>query len=151
MSRHAIFIPIDNYVQSPDNNFNWNFGGSIIEADRTLFMLHTFPGTGEREWLFTGLTGTPVQGNVFEFGIAVPYIDDDVMERTYTLEDGLSFSHMHSIPILPGAVSFVYADSAELTIRLDPINGTVQGDYKATFRTHRLMPGGTFKLKRTDQ
>jgi hypothetical protein len=87
----------------------------------------------------------------------VPYIDDNVLEYTYKLGDGkdLHVSHMHSIPAPDGFIGFrsVDADDAELTIRLDPVKGTVQGDFNALFKSHgyRLFPQGTFKLIRDDQ
>ncbi|MBS4078100.1 hypothetical protein [Pseudomonas rustica] len=99
----------------------------------------------------------PEKETYFSFIFSVPYLNEDLTERTYKLGDGqgLSFSHSHSVPAPSGGTAFtsINADEAELTIRLDRTSGTVTGDYFATFksRRYRLRPEGTFQLTRTDQ
>ncbi|WP_283183764.1 hypothetical protein [Pseudomonas svalbardensis] len=155
MSTKDIFIPKGNSIQAPGNDFHWNFGSEVTRAEKTLFFLHEFPPTGELSWVMSGITGTLDDENYFSFKVSVPYIDDTLLERTYKLGDELDVSHSHSIPAPPGFTGFrfVDADNAELTIRLDPIKGTVQGDFNAIFRSegYRLNPNGTFKLTRDDQ
>lgn len=155
MSTKDIFIPKGNNIQAPENDFHWNFGSEVTRAEKTLFFLYEYPPTGELSWTISGSTGTFDEENYFGFGMSVPYIDDTLLERTYELSDELHFSHIHSIPALPGYIGYrvVDADNAELTIRLDPIKGTVQGDFNAIFKSegYRLNPNGTFKLTRDDQ
>ena len=157
MSTKDIFIPKENSVQSPGNDFHWNLGANPVYAGRTAFYQGLFEPTGERSWVFNGSTGSTDEENFFGFLLMVPYIDNNVLEYTYKLGDGkdLHVSHIHSIPAPDGGIGFrtVDADDAELTIRLDPVNGTVQGDFNALFKSrgYRLFPQGTFKLTRDDQ
>ncbi|MBC8999995.1 hypothetical protein IAI51_26050 [Pseudomonas sp. N40(2020)] len=157
MSAKNLFIPSKNRILSAGNEFHWNLGDNEIAAESTMFYHHVFPPTGEESRVFTGLTGSSEAGDFFSFTLSVPYLDQDVMEYTYTLNDGqgLALSHGHSIPAPPGfeGVRFVDADDAQLTIRLDRTKGTVQGDFVATFKSngYRLAPSGTFKLTRSDQ
>ena len=155
MSTKDIFIPKENSVQSPGNDFHWSLGADPVYAGRTAFHRSLFEPTGERSWVFNGSTGSGDEENYFSFLLMVPYIDDNALEYTYKLGDGkgLHLSHAHSIPAPDGGIGFrtVDADDAELTIRLDPIKGTVQGDFNANFKTYRLNPNGTFNLKRDDQ
>jgi hypothetical protein len=154
MSAKDIFIPKEDRIQAAGNDFHWSFGGDPIYAESTSFHRALFQPTGEVSWVFSSSTGSIAEGNFFGFQLMVPYIDDSVLEYTYKLGDGkdLHVSHLHSIPTSPGyiGVKTVDADDAELTIRLDPVNGTVQGDFNALFKSdgYRLFPQGTFKLIR---
>ncbi|MFJ7106665.1 hypothetical protein ACIQU2_03375 [Pseudomonas sp. NPDC098740] len=155
MSSRDMFIPQKKKIQAEGNQFLWHFNDPNTVAESTSFHKGYFPPTGEYSWGFSGSTGSGDEENFFSFLIMVPYLGEDVLEYTYKLGDGkdLHFSHTHSIPAPPGFTGFrvVDADDAELSIRLDPIKGTVQGDFNATFKTYRLNPNGTFKLKRDDQ
>ncbi|WP_223511732.1 hypothetical protein [Pseudomonas sp. GL-B-19] len=155
MSTKDIFIPKANSIQAPGNDFHWNFGDDPKQAEHTTFYRSLFEPTGEESWVFDGSTGSGDEENLYSFLLMVPYIDDNVLENTYKLRDGqkLHVSHTYSIPAPPGFTGFrvVDADDAELTIHLDPIKGTVQGDFNAVFKTHRMNPNGTFQLKRDDQ
>jgi hypothetical protein len=157
MSTKDIFIPKENSIQAPGNDFHWSLGADPIPAENTTFFRSLFEPTGEKSWVFDGSTGSGDEENFFSFLLMVPYIDDNVLEYTYKLGDGkgLHLSHSHSIPAPPGFTGFrtVDADDAELTITLDPIKGTVQGDFNAIFKSegYRLKPNGTFKLTRDDQ
>jgi hypothetical protein len=155
MITRDFFIPKENTIQVPGDEFNWNFEGKPIYAKDTSFYRSLFEPTGEESWVFAGSIGLGDEENYFSFLLMVPYIDDNLLEQTYKLGDGqdLHLSHTHSIPAPPGFTGFrvVYADDAELTITLDPVKGIVEGDYNAKFKTYRLSPNGTFNLKRDDQ
>jgi hypothetical protein len=151
MSTKDIFIPKRDHIQSSENLFHWNFGAEPIKAESALFYKDRFEPTGEEGWVFSGSTGTAEEENLYSFLLMVPYLHVPLLERTYKLDDGqgLHVSHGYSIPAPPGFIGFrvVDADDAELTVRLDMIAGTVEGDFNANFKTHRLNPNGTFKLK----
>lgn len=155
MSSRDIFIPKGDRIQAMGNDFQWSLGGNLSKATATAFYRSLFQPTGEESWIFSGSTGSADEENYFSFLLSVPYLGDEVLERTYKLGDGhgLHFSHSHSIPAPPGFTGFrtVNPDDAELSIVLDPIKGTVQGDFNARFKTYRLNPNGTFKMIRADQ
>ncbi|RON43264.1 hypothetical protein BK666_19410 [Pseudomonas frederiksbergensis] len=155
MSAHAIFIPKTNSIQAPANKFNWTLGSKTTYAQNSFFYRSLFEPTGEASWVFSGSTGSGDEENFFSFLLMVPYLGDDRLERTYKLGDGqgLFFSHTHSIPAPPGFTGFqtVDPDDAELAIVMDPVEGTVTGDFNAKFKTYRLSPIGTFKMTRDDQ
>jgi hypothetical protein len=155
MNAKEFFIPEENKIQVPGDDFNWSFAGEPVCAQQTIFYRSLFEPTGEESWVFSGSIGSGDEMNYFSFLLLVPYIDDNLLEQTYKLGDGqdMHASHTHSIPAPPGFNGFrvVYADDAELTITLDPVKGTVKGDYNAIFKTDRLNPSGTFNLKRDDQ
>ncbi|MFJ2537259.1 MULTISPECIES: hypothetical protein [unclassified Pseudomonas] len=157
MSAKCIFIPKQNSVQPATHDFHWSFNAGPIYAQDSSFHYSVFPPTGKESWVFSGSTGTGEEENYFALLLSVPYLDEDLMEYTYKLNDGqgLHVSHIHSIPAPPGFTGFatVDADDAELTIRLDRKTGTVTGNFTATFKSagYRLKPDGTFKLTRTDQ
>lgn len=155
MNAHDIFIPKTNSIQAPVNKFRWTLGDKTTHAQNSFFYRSRFEPTGEESWVFSGSTGSGDEENFFSFLLMVPYLGDDRLERTYKLGDGhgLFFSHIHSIPAPPGFTGFrtVDPDDAELAIVLDPVEGTVQGDFNAVFKTYRLNPTGTFKMTRDDQ
>ncbi|WP_434707712.1 hypothetical protein J3P75_18125 [Pseudomonas sp. R1-1] len=156
MSIKTIFLPKEGSIKRTSDDFHWNYGKEPINAQDCSFYYSVFPPTGEKSWVIAGSTGKPVDGNFFAFLISVPYLDEDLMEYTYKLNDGqgLHFGHLHSVPAPPGfeGVTIVDADDAELTLRLDRKAGYVTGEFRALFKSHgyRLLPNGTFKMKRTD-
>ncbi|NUT79630.1 hypothetical protein [Pseudomonas brassicacearum] len=150
MNSQSFFIPKEKTLKATGNSFIWNLGTGPVSAESTLFYLHIYPPTGEKSWSLSGSTGSGPEENFFLFGFAIPYVSDEIMDASYTMEGGLTFHHIHSIPAPPGFYGFqtVSADKAELTIRLDPIKGTAKGDFSALFKTdgYRLNPTGTFDL-----
>jgi hypothetical protein len=95
------------------------------------------------------MTGTDEEGDVHGYLFSI-YQTGDLIEQTFTLEDGLfmRFFKSHKVGNAYGRL-FTSPDSAELALRLDPITGIALGDYKALFRSDpeaRLAPSGTFKL-----
>jgi len=154
MSNKTIFIPNKNNIKHTTDDFHWNYGSELINAQNCSFFHDIFPPTGEEHWVFAGSTGSAEKGDWFAFQLSVPYRDQDLMEYTYKLNDGLGMhcSHLHSIPAPPGYTGFtsVDADDAELTIRLDRKAGTVTGEFSAKFLSgrYRLNPNGNFKLTR---
>ncbi|MEX0161644.1 hypothetical protein MRBLPD1_000095 [Pseudomonas brassicacearum] len=155
MDSHSFFIPHKKTRKLAGNSFTWNFGTTPINAENTLFYLNVYQSTGEKSWSFRGSTGSAEDENNSSLGFSIPYVSDEVMDASYTMEGGLRFSHIHSIPAPPGFTGFrvVRADKADLTIRLDPVKGTAKGHFTALFRTdgYRLNPTGTFELIRDDQ
>jgi len=155
MNTQTVFIPKEKTPKLKENVFTWSLGGNTIVADKTLFYLHVFPPTGEKSWSFSGSTGAVEEENLFLFGFSVPYIDEEVFDHSYTLDGGLHFYHGHSIPAPEGFYGYrtVTADSAELSVRLDPVKRTANGDFTAVFKTHgdRLNPRGTFNLSMYEQ
>ena len=148
MNSQSFFIPKEKTLKATGNSFIWNLGTGPVSAESTLFYLHTYPPTGEKSWSISGGTGSAPEENYFSFGFSIPYVSDEIMDASYTVEGGLRFRHVHSIPAPPDFYGFqvVSADKAELTIRLDPIKGTAKGDFTALFKTYRLNPTGTFDL-----
>ncbi|WP_072407847.1 hypothetical protein [Pseudomonas sp. NFACC04-2] len=155
MDTQTVFIPKEKTPTLKGNVFTWSLGENTIVADTTLFYLHFYLPTGEKSWAFSGSTGRLDEENLFLFGFSVPYIDDEVFDNSYTMEGGLHFYHGHSIPAPEGFYGYrtVTADSAELSVRLDPVKGTAHGDFTAVFETlgDWLYPRGTFNLSRTDK
>ncbi|UZE25526.1 hypothetical protein LOY67_09025 [Pseudomonas sp. B21-056] len=155
MNTQTLFIPKDKTPTLKENVFTWNLSGNPIVANKAFFYLHVFPPTGEKSWAFSGSTGALEEENLFIFGFSVPYISEDVFDNSYTLDGGLHFYHGHSIPAPEGFWGYqvVTADSAELSVRLDPVKRTASGDFAAVFRTdgYRLDPRGTFNLRMDDQ
>ncbi|MBD9610285.1 hypothetical protein IB245_02090 [Pseudomonas sp. PDM02] len=153
MSAFPIFFPDDHKSQAAGDDFHWRFTGAPIYAEFTLFRAF-LGGTGIDNWVFYGSTGSTDHGTFFALQFLVPYEGDDLLEKTYKIGDGqqLTVFHFHSVPPAPNFTS-ILADKAELTIRLDPVKGTVHGDFNANFdrEGYRMNPIGTFDLKRADQ
>ncbi|ROM71086.1 hypothetical protein BK653_04200 [Pseudomonas brassicacearum] len=151
MNTHTVFIPKDATPKLMENVLTWNLGGNPVVASRAYFYLHEYPPTGEKSWAFNGSTGSLQEENLFVFGFSVPYINEEVFDNSYTMDGGLFFYHGHSIPAPEGFYGYttVNADSAELTVRLDPVNETAKGNFTAIFKApgYRMNPTGTFDLK----
>ena len=150
MNTATVFIPTRNSGKRLRHSFHWTVDNHLTKAHACFFHLTEPPF--EEYWHFIGSTGTLEEhGKYFSFNLAVPYIGKDLLERTYTLDDGLLFYHVYSVTY-PDFIELrtVAADYAETTIRLDPKAGTVQGDFNAKFKNHPDLHG-TFQLKRNDQ
>lgn len=152
MNSQMLFIAPKDTRKLEGNSFTWNLGAGPIHAETTSFALHFFPPTAKYTWFLSASTGFVSTDTWFYFQIGVDYVSDEVMDATYTLEGGFSFVHVHSLPDRPGWVVMVYADRAELTIRLDPKGGTAKGHFIAHFETdgYDMHPTGTFELIRDD-
>lgn len=134
------------------NIFRWHLGtGNTVSASKTFF--HETEEGGWHDWFIGGDTGTPAENNVFSFGFLIPYETENPLEKTYTLEDELLFTHGRSAPDHYGRQDFFTPQNAELTIRLDRINGTVKGDFNGEFITncYHLKLTGTFDLSLTSK
>ena len=153
MSAFPIIFPDDHKSQAAGNDFHWRFTGEPIYAESTLFTAFR-GGPGIDNWVFQGSTGKTEDGTFFALQFSVPYEGEDLLEKTYKIGDGqqLTVFHFHSVPPAPNFTSTL-AEKAELTIRLDPVKGTVHGDFNANFYSggYRMNPVGTFDLKRADQ
>lgn len=141
-----------NRVMTTGESFRWDFDGKTVHADRASFGAN-LGGPGREMWNIQGTTGSMLDGTYFSFQISVPYQGEGLLEKTYKIGDGqdLYIVHFHSVPPVPNW-TITQADDAELTIRLDPVEGIVQGDFNANFYRggYRLKPSGTFQLKRRD-
>ncbi|WP_085690129.1 MULTISPECIES: hypothetical protein [unclassified Pseudomonas] len=151
MSSHTVFVPKSNSPAILANQFHWKFGSNPeVTADRSLFYLHEFPPTGERNWSISGSTGSILDSDYFAYNMTIPYINDAPLKATYTLKDKLSFKHSHSIPAPDGfnGWTVVDADEATLIIDLDPAKGIAVGTFEANFKSHgyRTQPIGRFNL-----
>lgn len=159
MSRHTILIPKEKSIQASENKVEWRFDTNpTVKAERAGFYLDVYPPTGERSWVFWGITGASDDENYFSYLMSVPYINDAPIDKTFKLKDGLYFTHTYSSPAPPGFSGFTVvdaddADDAELTIKLDPAKGVVTGSFSADFKSYGYypQPEGTFKLIRDDQ
>lgn len=136
-------------IMAPGDKFYWTLNDKTYEANQAFFSAHLGPNA---TWDIIGASGRIVDGNLFQFSISIPYEGEVLIEKTYKLgeDKGFRVSHFHSPPppeLEPVSTS---ADDAELTIRLDPINGIATGDFNANFFRggYRLKPEGTFKVTR---
>lgn len=146
---------IDNF-EAEGNDFLWEIDSVSTKAQRTLFYKSSIPP--EYSWIFYGSVGSVDTENLFGFMLAVPYIDDNYLERTYTLAEGLYCDHRHSIK--KGGLKgwrVIPAGDAKLSINLDPVKGTVKGEFEATFTKtktggtpEQIKTKGTVDLKRDD-
>lgn len=146
---------IDNF-EAEGNDFLWEIDSVSTKAQRTLFYKSSIPP--EYSWIFYGSVGSVDTENLFGFMLAVPYIDDNYLERTYTLAKGLYCDHRHSIK--KGGLKgwrVIPAGDAKLSINLDPVKGTVKGEFEATFTKtktggtpEQIKTKGTVDLKRDD-
>jgi hypothetical protein len=147
MVNHSVFPSVSN----KENPFRWYLGsGQPILASRAFFEEQRSPL--RHDWFFFATTGTPAENNIFSFGIFIPYEDVDLLEKTYTLANGLSFIHGHSKPEWYGAQdSFLAEKKAELSVRLDRIKGTAVGDFNGEITTdcYQLKLTGTFDFSLT--
>lgn len=149
-------VPQINNFETEDNEFQWQIDSLSTEAQRTLFFKSST--TTDNSWIFYGSVGTVDSEDLFGFMLAVPYINEDILEGTYTLAAGLYCDHRHSIK--KGELKgwrVIAAGDATLSIKLDPVKGTVEGEFEATFAKtkpdetpEQIRPKGTFNLKRDD-
>ncbi|QXH79700.1 hypothetical protein [Pseudomonas salmasensis] len=131
MNRDIIFIPDFNSPQTPNNHFEWTFKGSQtpITAERTAF------GHVEHEnfWLFSGSIGSLQEKNSSSFVFYIPYLGEAPIDDTYTLDGILKYAHYISGPgDIPG-VAVIPAKKATLTIKLNPVERTANGNFEASF------------------
>jgi hypothetical protein len=148
--------PQINNLETEDNEFQWQIDSLSTEAQRTLF--YKSSTTTNNSWRFYGSVGSVDSENLFGFMLAVPYINEDILEGTYTLATGLHCDHRHSIK--KGGLKgwrVIQAEAATLSIKLDPVKGTVEGKFDAIFAKtkpdetpEQISPKGTFNLKRDD-
>ncbi|EJL98839.1 MULTISPECIES: hypothetical protein [unclassified Pseudomonas] len=148
--------PQTNNFETEDNEFQWQIDSLSTEAQRTLF--YKSSTTTNNLWIFYGSVGSVDSENLFGFMLAVPYINEDILKDTYTLATGLYCDHRHSIN--KGGLKgwrVIPAGDATLSIKLDPVQGTVEGEFEATFTKtkpddtpEQIRPKGTFNLKRDD-
>ncbi|KHA71642.1 hypothetical protein NZ35_19590 [Pseudomonas chlororaphis] len=146
---------IDNF-EAEDGDFKWEIDSLSTKAQRTSFYKS---GTSTNlSWIFYGSVGSVDSENLFGFMLTVPYINEDILEGTYTLAKGLYCDHRHSIN--KGGLKgwrVIQAEDATLSIKLDPVKGTAEGKFEATFTKTNpdatleiIKPIGTFNLKRDD-
>ncbi|MNF52557.1 hypothetical protein D3C87_1145380 [compost metagenome] len=146
---------IDNF-EAEDGDFKWEIDSLSTKAQRTSFYKS---GTSTNlSWIFYGSVGSVDSENLFGFMLTVPYINEDILEGTYTLATGLYCDHRHSIK--KGGLKgwrVIPAGDATLSIKLDPVKGTVEGEFEATFTKtkpdetpEQIRPKGNFNLKRDD-
>lgn len=131
MNRDIIFIPDFNPSQTPNNHFEWTFKSSQtpITAERTVF------GHAEHanDWLFSGSTGSQREKNFSSFIFYIPYLGEAPIDDTYTLDGILKYAHYISGPgDIPG-VAVIPAKKATLTIKLNPVERTANGNFEASF------------------
>ncbi|MFZ3284468.1 hypothetical protein [Pseudomonas sp.] len=155
MTAKLIYIPKKDFIQTRENVLTWQFGTNPeTTATIAFFELHHSSVTDEKHWSISGSTGTMEEENFFGYLFAIPYTNDAPFNKTYTLKDGLTFSHGHSSPG-PGGfyiITNVDADEATLKIDIHPTRGIAKGTFEAKFKSHgyRTQPKGTFKLLRND-
>ena len=135
-------------TMAPGDQFYWTLNDITYGAKQAFF---TAQLGAIKIWEIIGASGSIVEGNLFQITISIPYEGEVLIEKTYKLGEnqGFSVSHFHSAPPELEPVS-TSADDAELTIRLDPINGIATGDFNANFYRggYRLKPEGAFKMTR---
>ncbi|MBC3209840.1 hypothetical protein HU755_23820 [Pseudomonas sp. SWRI111] len=131
-----------------EDRFNWNYGSDVINATTVLLFETQFPGS-PISWNFLGMTGTDGAGNVHGYHLSI-HKAEDLIERTFTLADGLFCRFFKSQKIGSSyGRSYTSPNRAELTLRFDLTTGIAVGDYNAFFRSTpeaRQVPRGTFKL-----
>lgn len=108
---------------------------------------------GKKYWRINGANNLTIieQPNLFGFIFLVPYLDEDLMEETYEYEGDFGKGLQAAI-LYTDDSGKIYTntepDIAELTIRLDPRIGKVQGEFKVRFISldKHVDAAGTFKL-----
>jgi hypothetical protein len=146
---------IDNF-EAEDDDFQWEIDSLSTKSQRTSF--YKSSTSTNLSWIIYGSVGSVDSVNYFGFMLRVPYINEDILEGTYTLANGLYFDHRHSVK--KGALKgwrVIQADAATLSIKLDPVKGTAEGKFEATFTKtnpdetpEEIKPKGTFNLRRND-
>lgn len=149
MRHFDIILPRKSNNKKLRHSFHWTLDGHLTKAHDCF--LHLTEPPHDEYWHFIGTTGTLEEhGNYFSFNLTVPNMGEELLERTYTLEDGLEFYHVYSVtyPDYIELRSFP-AIYAELAIRLKP-KGKVKGDFKGRFNFDNkvLAPEGAFELFR---
>ncbi|WP_085577553.1 MULTISPECIES: hypothetical protein [unclassified Pseudomonas] len=134
-----------------DSSFKWTYGDIEKTAEFSEFYRFLFPGDGKYYWSISGGTGTSEAEDYFSFSFTLPYEGDESLVGTYNLENGLTCTHVHSIPAPPGFEGFHAEDADSATLEISEYNlvtKVVKGNFKALFKSHgyRLFPEGEFTL-----
>lgn len=131
------------------NKFYWFLDEQRIDAPNSLIELSESPTTGKLTWDMYGWTGTPEEADISLYSVAIAYIDENPIDAVYTTrESNLDCSHMYSTG--DGEATFIDAEDATLTLKLDPVSGIAIGNFDATFIKNgsTLRPKVKFHLKR---
>ena len=131
MNQEIIFIP-DCYIsQSANNHFEWTFKNSqtSITAERSIFGHRTQTNT----WTFSGAIGDKSTKNFSSYYFHIPYLGEAPIDNTYILDGILHYALYISAPgDMPGTTA-IPAKHATLTIKLNPVEGTANGNFEASF------------------
>ena len=135
MSEHIVLIPKTSHSHTLKGNFEWVFDEGNFRATANTFYLSDWSMGDKPQWVFSGSIGQVVTDNYVGFLFMIPYINNEPLERSYQLSDGLYASYSYSIPPPPQyhTVRQHKADSATLKVKLDPSAGTVEATFEATF------------------
>ncbi|WP_052961852.1 hypothetical protein [Pseudomonas fluorescens] len=150
MNTQRIFIRAEKSIKAPNDYFHWIRNEEQVTAEATIFSLNQ----NRTLWSIAGFLGSYAEETSFSLLLAVPYINNEILERTYVLGDGqgLHCVHQYWLPPVPGfsVIGSDQANYAELSIRLDPKAGTVTGDFNAIFKSRRVDIHGSFKLTQNE-
>lgn len=163
MKAHELFIPKESEIQAPEDEFRWNEGDNHIIGKFSRFKKIDLSvpiddwradiEMGKKYWRINGANNLSIseQPNFLGFLFLVPYLDENLMEETYEYEGDFG-KGLQALILHTDDSGKLYAntqpDIAELTIRLDPRIGKVQGEFKVRYMSldYHLEAAGTFKL-----
>ncbi len=153
MANYDLIFPETHKTLAPGDQFDWTIDDTKTSAEHANFYLLN----NSKVWHLSGGNGSGVAGNRYSFTISIDYIDDNILEGLYTLNDKMQFSHGYSVPHPGGGapgIAIVGADEATVFIRIDPLKGVAQGTFNARVQSRdgkTINPKGTFLLNLTRQ
>lgn len=127
--------------------FEWRFTeGEFIEASDTgAYLWEGSPG--QFYWVWEGWTGSHDTNDIFFYDFSIPYVNDEVIDRSFTLgTGGLTFDHAFSIG--NGQLGVAPAHSATVHIKFDPKTRQSEGSFKTVFLGIHQSPEGKFSFER---
>ncbi|MBT9574936.1 hypothetical protein PSUM_15740 [Pseudomonas umsongensis] len=128
--------------------FKWRFNaeGEFIEASDTgAYLWEGRPG--QFYWVWEGWTGSHDTNDIFFYDFSIPYVDDEIIDRSFTLgTGGLTFDHAFSKG--NGQLDVAPAHSATVHIKLDPKTRQSEGYFETVFLGIHQSPEGKFSFER---
>jgi hypothetical protein len=128
--------------------FKWRYnavGEFIVASHAYAYLWESI--SGKLHWVWEGWTGSHDTNDIRFYDFSIPYIDDEVIDRSFTLgTDRLTFDHAFSTG--DGQLGIAPAHSATVHIKLDPKTGQSEGYFETVFLGIHQSPRGEFYFER---